>query len=70
VEGGAIILSVDKIASQGREIFVVTTTKIFLTTSGTKTALLVSGREQRSHIFSVEKIDELVPRQNFLTKKF
>jgi hypothetical protein len=32
--------------------------------------LLASGLEQRSHIFSAEKIDELVPRQNFLTKKF
>jgi hypothetical protein len=28
------------------------------------------GSEQRKHILSVEKIAELVPRQNFLTKKF
>jgi hypothetical protein len=28
------------------------------------------GFEQRNHIFLARKIDELVPRQNFLTKKF
>jgi len=31
---------------------------------------LREGFEQRSHIFLVKKIDELVVRQNFLTKKF
>jgi len=38
---------------------------------GQATELLQSrmGLEQRSHIFSAEKIGELVPRQSFLTKK-
>ncbi len=42
----------------------------FLLPEANKLLYLRLGREQRNHIFSPEKIDELVPRQNFLTKKF
>ena len=42
----------------------------FMLRRASKLLCLRAGIEQRSHIFLVRKIDELVPRQNFLTKKF
>ena len=43
---------------------------LLLSARASKLLCLRVGIEQRSHIFLPKKIDELMTRQNFLTKKF